>query len=182
MSVWTGFNKTLENGEASFVGQDEHITPQWFFRDIMQSISTYNGQDFARPDSVVQVNGNELAVRGNEGLQSTESGRRQQQNTETEKTVEEPSQVITESEEEPSTQENTTEPSTQEETTEEPTEETTSEPVQEETTEEPTQEEATEERTEEPTSEPTEEQTEEAAPSVEEPVEEQTEEETDEAA
>jgi penicillin-binding protein 1A len=71
MSVWAGFTATSENGETSFVGSDEHITPQWFFRDMMQSISTYNGQDFTQPDSVVALNNGEFAVQGSEDMQNT---------------------------------------------------------------------------------------------------------------
>lgn len=71
MSVWTGFTSTSENGETSLVGTDEHITPQWFLRDIMQSISTYNGQDFEQPDSVIALNNGEFAVRGSEDIQET---------------------------------------------------------------------------------------------------------------
>src|SRR5699024_9390279 len=48
----------------SFVGSDEHITPQWLFRDIMTKISSFNGQDFEMPSSVERVNGNELAKKG----------------------------------------------------------------------------------------------------------------------
>ncbi|HIV81213.1 MAG TPA: penicillin-binding protein [Candidatus Salinicoccus merdavium] len=73
MSVWTGFNTTREDGETSFVGTDEHITPQWFFRDIMQTISTYNGQDFEQPESVVRLNNGELAVQGSEDIEQYES-------------------------------------------------------------------------------------------------------------
>lgn len=69
MSVWTGFTATRDGGETSFVGTDEHITPQWFFRDIMQSISTYNGQDFEQPDSVLRLNNGELAVQGSEDFE-----------------------------------------------------------------------------------------------------------------
>ena len=66
MSVWSGFdNATAGYSEDKvFVGTDEHITPQWFFRDIMQYISTFNGQDFEQPDSVEQINGNEFGVVG----------------------------------------------------------------------------------------------------------------------
>ena len=66
MSVWSGFdNATAGYSEDKvFVGTDEHITPQWFFRDIMQYISTFNGQDFEQPDSVEQINGSEFAVKG----------------------------------------------------------------------------------------------------------------------
>lgn len=69
MSVWSGFN----NAEAGysedklFIGTDEHITPQWFFKDIMQYISTFNGQDFEQPDSVEQINGNEFQVKNASG-------------------------------------------------------------------------------------------------------------------
>ena len=73
MSVWTGFNTTTDGGETSFVGTDEHITPQWFFRDIMQTISTYNGQDFEQPESVVRLNNGELAVQGSEDIEQYES-------------------------------------------------------------------------------------------------------------
>lgn len=64
MSVWTGFDNANAgySEDKLFIGTDEHITPQWFFRDIMQYISTFNGQDFEQPDSVEQINGNELAV------------------------------------------------------------------------------------------------------------------------
>ncbi|MCD2136984.1 transglycosylase domain-containing protein [Salinicoccus halitifaciens] len=72
MSVWTGFTATEEGGETSFVGTDEHITPQWFFRDIMQSISTYNGQDFEQPDSVIRLSNGELAVQGSEDFEEYE--------------------------------------------------------------------------------------------------------------
>lgn len=66
MSVWTGFdNATAGYSEDKvFVGTDEHITPQWFFRDIMQYISTFNGQDFEQPDSVEQLSGGEYGVAG----------------------------------------------------------------------------------------------------------------------
>ncbi|MFC3418216.1 transglycosylase domain-containing protein [Salinicoccus hispanicus] len=179
MSLWTGFMENRDNGDSSFVGADEHITPQWFFRDIMQSISTYNGQDFDRPDSVVQMDGNVLAVRGSEEVQaddstSTEESRNAQP-AQTVETTEEPSQVIIEPEE---TTEEVTEQQTEEATEEETTEQSTVET----TTEEPSTEEATEEVTEQQTEEATaeggmeEETTEEA-----EPVEEPTEEETDEA-
>lgn len=73
MSVWTGFNTTTDGGETSFVGTDEHITPQWFFRDIMQTISTYNGQDFEQPESVVRLSNGELAVQGSEDIEQYES-------------------------------------------------------------------------------------------------------------
>lgn len=73
MSVWTGFNTTSDGGETSFVGTDEHITPQWFFRDIMQTISTYNGQDFEQPESVIRLNNGELAVQGSEDIEQYES-------------------------------------------------------------------------------------------------------------
>lgn len=179
MSVWTGFTATEEGGETSFVGQDEQITPQWFFRDIMQSISTYNGQDFQQPDSVIDISGGELAVEGSEELQSyqdeqeererAEEQRRQQERQQAEERAEreakqqreEEEAAEEESTEEESTEEETTEESTEEETTEEPTEEesteeeTTEEPTEEETTEQPTEEEATGEP--EPEEEPTEE-------------------------
>ncbi|MFD2829328.1 transglycosylase domain-containing protein [Corticicoccus populi] len=81
MSVWTGFTSTQENGETSLVGTDEHITPQWFFRDIMQTISSYNGQDFEQPDSVVALNNGEFAVAGSEDMQNiSNSGGRSQNN------------------------------------------------------------------------------------------------------
>lgn len=73
LSVWSGFNTTRDGGETSFVGTDEHITPQWFFRDIMQTISTYNGQDFEQPESVVRLSNGELAVQGSEDLEQYES-------------------------------------------------------------------------------------------------------------
>ncbi|WP_271398003.1 transglycosylase domain-containing protein [Salinicoccus roseus] len=206
MSLWTGFTATEEGGDTSFVGADEHITPQWFFRDIMQSISTYNGQDFERPDSVVEVNGDELAVKGSEDMQTYEDEQRQrntQQRQQPEEDIDEPNQVITEDPEaadeaEPSTEQETPETQPEERTeeqVEEPTEEETEAPEQEETTEEPTEEE-TEQETEEsepsPEEDPAEEETE--APEQEEttedpaseetgePTEEPTEEETDEAA
>ena len=188
MSLWTGFTANEEGGDTSFVGADEHITPQWFFRDIMQSISTYNGQDFERPDSVVDVNGNELAVRGSESLQTYEDEQRQQRNTQRQQPegdVDEPNQVITEEPEEAEE----TEPATEEQTDETPTEEPTEKeaPTVEETeepTEAPTEEEsepATEEQTEEETEAP---ETEEPASeeTTEEPADEPVEEETDEAA
>ncbi len=66
MSVWTGFDNAAAgySEDKVFIGTDEHITPQWFFRDIMQYISTFNGQDFEQPDSVEQINGNEFGVAG----------------------------------------------------------------------------------------------------------------------
>lgn len=64
VSIWTGFTQTKKDGETSFVGSDEHITPQWLFRDIMTKISSFNGQDFEMPNSVERVNGNELAKKG----------------------------------------------------------------------------------------------------------------------
>lgn len=66
MSVWTGFDNASAgySEDKVFVGTDEHITPQWFFKDIMQYISTFNGQDFEQPDSVEQINGNEFRVAG----------------------------------------------------------------------------------------------------------------------
>ena len=66
MSVWTGFDNANAgySEDKLFIGTDEHITPQWFFRDMMQYISTYNGQDFEQPDSVEQINGDEFAVAG----------------------------------------------------------------------------------------------------------------------
>ena len=63
MSVWTGFTSTKKDGVTSFIGNEEHITPQWFFQDVMNQISTFNGQDFTKPDSVNWINGNELAVK-----------------------------------------------------------------------------------------------------------------------
>lgn len=176
MSVWTGFTATEENGDTSFVGQDEQITPQWFFRDIMQSISTYNGQDFQQPDSVVDISGGELAVRGSEDLQSYQDRQEEQQRAEKERRERQEQQAeerarreAEQKSEEETEEEETTEESTEEETTEEPTEE---ESTEEETTEEPTEEETTEEETteeetteEETTEEPTEEEaTEESAP------------------
>jgi Membrane carboxypeptidase (penicillin-binding protein) len=70
MSVWTGFDNASAgySEDKLFVGTDEHITPQWFFRDIMQYISTFNGQDFEQPDSVEQINGNEFRVAGGGGF------------------------------------------------------------------------------------------------------------------
>ena len=70
MSVWTGFDNAAAgySEDKVFVGTDEHITPQWFFRDIMQYISTFNGQDFEQPDSVEQINGNEFRVAGGGGF------------------------------------------------------------------------------------------------------------------
>ncbi|OFL46140.1 MULTISPECIES: transglycosylase domain-containing protein [Nosocomiicoccus] len=62
MSVWTGFTSTKKDGATSFVGTQEHITPQWFFQNIMTQISTYNGQDFTMPESVTWVGGQELGV------------------------------------------------------------------------------------------------------------------------
>lgn len=62
MSVWTGFTSTKKDGATSFVGTQEHITPQWFFQNIMTQISTYNGQDFTMPESVMRIGGNELAI------------------------------------------------------------------------------------------------------------------------
>ena len=62
MSVWTGFTSTKKDGATSFVGTQEHITPQWFFQNIMTQISTYNGQDFTMPESVTFVGGQELGV------------------------------------------------------------------------------------------------------------------------
>ncbi|WP_040928125.1 transglycosylase domain-containing protein [Nosocomiicoccus massiliensis] len=62
MSVWTGFTSTKRDGATSFVGTQEHITPQWFFQNIMTQISTYNGQDFTMPESVMRIGGNELAI------------------------------------------------------------------------------------------------------------------------
>ena len=69
MSVWTGFDNASAgySEDKVFVGTDEHITPQWFFKDIMQYISTFNGQDFEQPDSVEQINGNEFRVAGGGG-------------------------------------------------------------------------------------------------------------------
>src|SRR5699024_7790470 len=66
MSVWTGFTSTKKDGVTSFIGNEENITPQWFFQDVMNQISTYNGQDFTKPDSVNWINGNELAVKSSE--------------------------------------------------------------------------------------------------------------------
>lgn len=70
MSVWTGFDNASAgySEDKVFVGTDEHITPQWFFKDIMQYISTFNGQDFEQPDSVEQINGNEFRVAGGGGF------------------------------------------------------------------------------------------------------------------
>ena len=70
MSVWTGFDNASAgySEDTVFVGTDEHITPQWFFRDIMQYISTFNGQDFEQPDSVEQIDGDEFAVAGGGGF------------------------------------------------------------------------------------------------------------------
>ena len=70
MSVWTGFDNASAgySEDKLFVGTDEHITPQWFFKDIMQYISTFNGQDFEQPDSVEQINGNEFRVAGGGGF------------------------------------------------------------------------------------------------------------------
>src|SRR5699024_4527584 len=129
MSVWTGFTATEENGDTSFVGQDEQITPQWFFRDIMQSISTYNGQDFKRPDSVVEISGGELAVRGSEELQSYQDRQEEQQRAEEERREREEQQAEERArreaeqqrEEEETEEEETTEESTEEESTEEET-------------------------------------------------------------
>ncbi|WP_411841830.1 transglycosylase domain-containing protein [Salinicoccus sp. HZC-1] len=186
MSVWTGFTATEEDGETSFVGQDEHITPQWFFRDIMQSISTYNGQDFQQPDSVVDIAGGELAVKGSEELKSYEDEQEEREQAEEERRQQAEQQLKEQEEaerqaEEESTEEETTEESTVEETTEESTEEDSTE---EETTEEPTEEESTEEETtEEPTEEETtEEPTQEEETEESQPEEEPTEESTDDAA
>ena len=188
MSVWTGFTATEEGGETSFVGQDEQITPQWFFRDIMQSISTYNGQDFQQPDSVINISGDELAVKGSEALETYEDEQAEAEQRAKEKRQAEErakraaeQQEDEESTEEETTEESTEEESTEEETTEEPTEEETTE---EETTEEPTEEESTEEETtEEPTEEETtEEPTQEEATEESQPEEESTEESGDSAA
>lgn len=189
MSLWTGFTATKAGGETSFVGADEHITPQWFFRDVMQSISTYNGQDFDRPDSVVQ-DGDALAVRGSEEVQSdddtpTEESRNAQP-AQTVEATEEPSEVTIEPDEttEQPTRETSTEEATEEtpeESTEQPTEEaSTAEPSTEEATEERTVQETVEETTEQPTEETTTENNTQEEP-VEEPTEEATEEEIDEA-
>lgn len=85
MSIWTGFTNTKADGKTSFVGQDEHITPQWLFRDIMTKISSFNGQDFEKPSSVEWVNGNELAKVGsyqlfNFGNQNNQNNQDQNQN------------------------------------------------------------------------------------------------------
>ena len=76
MSVWTGFDNASAgySEDKLFVGTDEHITPQWFFRDIMQYISTFNGQDFEQPDSVEQINGNEFRVAGGGGFWNSGGG------------------------------------------------------------------------------------------------------------
>ncbi|MCG1009115.1 penicillin-binding protein [Salinicoccus sp. ID82-1] len=170
MSLWTGFMENRENGESSFVGADEHITPQWFFRDVMQSISTYNGQDFDRPDSVVQVGGNALAVEGSEEARSndpvTTGESRNTQPEEQVEVTEEPEQVIIEPEE--------TDEETTEQVTVEPTEEETTEQPTEEETEEATEEETTEQVTEEATAEGGMEETVEESEPVEEPTEEET--------
>lgn len=52
MSVWMGFHEDRPDGESSFVGGNEQIMPQWFFRDVMANVSSYNGEDFTMPESV----------------------------------------------------------------------------------------------------------------------------------
>lgn len=52
MSVWMGFHEDRPGGESSFVGGNEQILPQWFFRDVMSNVSSYNGEDFTMPESV----------------------------------------------------------------------------------------------------------------------------------
>lgn len=70
MSVWMGFNKVKEYGENSFLGHDEQIKPQILFNEVMSEISSYDGSDFEKPDSVTG-SGKSLSVAGNEDNQTT---------------------------------------------------------------------------------------------------------------
>ncbi|MBW0763962.1 MULTISPECIES: transglycosylase domain-containing protein [Mammaliicoccus] len=72
MSVWMGFNKVKDYGENSFLGHDEQIKPQMLFKDVMSQISSYDGADFEKPDSVTG-SGKSLSVAGNEDNQTTSS-------------------------------------------------------------------------------------------------------------
>ncbi|UTH12846.1 transglycosylase domain-containing protein [Macrococcus equipercicus] len=63
MSVWMGFTKIAPDGVNSFVGHDEQVMPQILFRNVMSTISSYDGADFDKPASVTEV-GNELQVTG----------------------------------------------------------------------------------------------------------------------
>ena len=72
MSVWMGFTKVKEYGENSFLGHDEQVKPQTLFKDVMSQISSYDGTDFEKPDSV-SGSGKSLSVAGNEDNQTTTS-------------------------------------------------------------------------------------------------------------
>lgn len=72
MSVWMGFNKVKEYGENSFLGHDEQVKPQMLFKDVMSQISSYDGSDFEKPDSVTG-SGKSLSVEGHEDNQTTSS-------------------------------------------------------------------------------------------------------------
>lgn len=72
MSVWMGFNKVKEYGENSFLGHDEQIKPQILFNDVMSEISSYDGTDFEKPDSV-SGSGKSLSVTGNADNETTSS-------------------------------------------------------------------------------------------------------------
>ncbi|GGB05755.1 penicillin-binding protein [Macrococcus hajekii] len=61
MTVWMGFTSTKPYGENSFVGHVEQALPQSLFKTVMTDISPIDGQDFEKPDSVIEV-GNELQV------------------------------------------------------------------------------------------------------------------------
>ncbi|RPF58006.1 transglycosylase domain-containing protein [Abyssicoccus albus] len=68
MSVWMGFD-TSEKGrinETAFIGHDEQLTPQYFFKEIMQNITPNDNKDFEKPDSVVEIGNGEYAVKDSE--------------------------------------------------------------------------------------------------------------------
>ncbi|TDM04250.1 transglycosylase domain-containing protein [Macrococcus carouselicus] len=63
MTVWMGFTKPAQYGVNSFVGHVEQALPQTLFKTVMTEISPIDGQDFVKPDSVIET-GNELQVNG----------------------------------------------------------------------------------------------------------------------
>ncbi|ULG71002.1 transglycosylase domain-containing protein [Macrococcus brunensis] len=65
MTVWMGFTKIAQYGENSFVGHVEQALPQSLFKAVMTAVSPIDGQDFQKPDSVIEI-GNELQVNGGE--------------------------------------------------------------------------------------------------------------------
>jgi penicillin-binding protein 1A len=83
-SIWTGYPSLTKDGKVHYMSsiESKNIAKE-IFEKLMADISDENVPDFEKPDSVVDIGGGELAVRGEQSTSTSEpSENSQQQKTE----------------------------------------------------------------------------------------------------